>query len=68
MKSLEFPNRVPYELLKRGVEGLFLQCCTAKTHAPDATERLFRQSQKGCSRKPSLLGVILPTVQPKVLR
>jgi hypothetical protein len=44
MKTLELPSRSPYELLKRGAEGLFLQGCAAKTHAPDATERLFRQS------------------------
>ena len=44
LKSLELPSRRPYELLKRDAEGLFLQGCAAKTHAPDATERLFRHS------------------------
>ncbi len=45
------PNRRPYELLRWGMEGPFLQCCATKTHAPEATEQLFRQFQKGNSAK-----------------
>jgi hypothetical protein len=37
------------ELGHRG--GLFLQCCATKTHSPEATVRLFGQSQKVNSRK-----------------
>ncbi len=44
LKTLKLPNRMPYELLKRGTEGLFLQRCAAETYAPEAAERLFRQS------------------------
>src|SRR5215210_1408789 len=44
LKTLELPNRRAYELPKWGTEGLFLQCCATETHAPETTERLFRQS------------------------
>jgi hypothetical protein len=59
LKTLELPSRRPYELLKRGAESLFLQGCAAKTHAPDAIERLFRQSHKDYSRKPPIAPVLV---------
>ena len=45
-ENSRLPSRRPYELLKWGIEGPFLQCCATKTHAPQSTERLFRQFQK----------------------
>ncbi len=52
VKSLEPLNRRPYELLKWGTNGLFLQCCATKIHhAPEATELLFRESRKRLSPK-----------------
>jgi hypothetical protein len=44
LKTLEHLKRRPYELPKWDTESLFLQCYATKTHAPEATERHFRQS------------------------
>jgi hypothetical protein len=52
VKTPEPLNRGPYELLKWGTKGVFLQCCATKTHhAPEVTELLFRESRKRFSPK-----------------
>ncbi len=65
LKTLELPNRRPYELLKRDTEGLFLQCCIAKNVRSRGHQMTFQTVSKGSSRKLShLFGVFSETHSP----
>ena len=47
LKTLDNLKLKAFEAPKRGKTGRFLPRCTTKIYAPDAIERLFRQSLEG---------------------